>query len=145
MSSVVERLIAEGRLNRIARDQKLINSLLDQTHLHIMSAELLLRNEDFIAAYLIAYDAVRKLCAALLAYHGLRATSRGGHHALFECIAELSHELRKYLADLEVLRRQRNAYEYPAAAGKAPSASQVQHAVATARAVGRIVSDLVGE
>lgn len=122
-----------------------MNQLLEHAHLHIESVELFVGSDDSIAAFQIAYDAVRKLCAALLVHHGLRTTSRGGHYALFECVSELSDELRKYLADLEVLRRQRNSYEYPAAAGKAPSASQIQHAVATARAVGRIVSDLVGE
>ncbi len=145
MSSTVDRLIDVGRIARISRDQRLIKQLLEHANLHIESAELLIGCDDSIAAFQIAYDAVRKLCAALLVHHGFRATSRGGHHALFECVSELSDELRMYLADFEVLRRQRNAYEYPAAAGKSPSDSQIQHAVATARAVGRIVSDLVGE
>lgn len=145
MSSVVESLIAAGRIARTSRDQRLINQLLKQARRHIQSAELLVGGDDSVAAFQIAYDAVRKLCAALLAYHGLRTTSRGGHYALFECVSELSDELRKYLADFEMLRRQRNAHEYPAAAGKAPSALQIQHVVATGRAVGRIVSDLVGE
>lgn len=145
MSSTVDRLIDVGRIARIFRDQRLIKQLLEHANLHIESAELLVGCDDSIAAFQIAYDAVRKLCAALLAYHGFRTTSRGGHHALFECVSELSDELRMYLVDFEVLRRQRNAYEYPAAAGKVPSDSQIQYAVATARAVGRIVSDLVGE
>lgn len=145
MSSAVESLIAVGRLTRISRDRRLINQLLEHARLHIESAELLVGSDDSIAAFQIAYDAVRKLCAALLVHHGLRTTSRGGHHALFECVSELSEELEEYLADLEVLRRQRNAYEYPTIASQAPSASQIQHAVATARAISRIVSDLVGE
>jgi len=143
MSSLIDRLIAEGRLNGIARDGQLIDQLREQAQLHIVSAELLLRSEDPIAAFQIAYDAVRKLCAALIAYHGLRATSRGGHHALFECVAELSEELRKYLADLDDLRRQRNSYEYPTTAGQIPSVSQIQYAVATAHAVSRVVSELM--
>lgn len=120
MPSVVESLIVAGRLTRISRDRQLINQLLEQAQLHIQSA-------------------------ALLVYHGLRATSRGGHYALFECISELSDELRKYVADLELLRRQRNTYEYPSAAGKGPSASQIQHALATAQEVQRIVIELVRE
>lgn len=145
MSSVVESLIATGRIARISRDKQLINQLLEHAHLHLQSVESLVGSDDSIAAFQIAYDAVRKLCAALLVYYGLRPTSRGGHHALFECISELSDELRKYTADFEVLRRQRNSYEYPSAAGKAPSASQIQHALATARAVSRVVSELVRE
>ncbi len=38
-----------------------------------------------------------------------------------------------------------NAYEYPGAAGKSPSASQIQHAVTTARAVYNLVIELVRE
>ncbi len=86
MSSVVESLIATGRLTRTSRDQRLINQLLEHAQLHIQSAELLVGSDDLIAAFQIAYDAVRKSCAALLVYHELRTTSRGGHHALFECL-----------------------------------------------------------
>ena len=145
MSSDVESLIATGRIARISRDRQLINQLLEHAHLHIENAEFLVDSDDSVAAFQIAYDAVRKLCAALLVDYGLRTTSRGGHHALFECISELSDELRIYVADLELLRRQRNACEYPSAAGKSPSASQIQHAVATARDVRRIVIELVRE
>lgn len=145
MSSIVESLIAAGRITRISRDRRLINQLLEHAHLHIESAELLAGSDDSIAAFQIAYDGVRKLCAALLAYHGLRTTSRGGHHALFECVAELSDDLREYVADLDVLRQQRNSYEYPTIASQAPITSQVQHVVKTAQVVGRIVIELVGE
>ena len=145
MSSVVESLIAAGRLTRISRDRQLINQLLEQAQLHVQSAELLVGSDDSIAAFQIAYDAVRKSCAALLAYHGLRATSRGGHLALFECIAELTDELYEYVADFDMLRQQRNSYEYPTIAGQAPVTSQVQHVVKTAQVVGRIVIELVCE
>jgi len=145
VSSVVEILLATGRLTRISRDRRLINQLLEQTQLHIKSAELLVGRDDSIAAFQIAYDAVRKSCVALLAYHGLRATSRGGHHALFECVAELTEELHEYVAEFDILRQQRNSYEYPTMAGEAPIAAQIQHAVATARDVRRIIIELVRE
>ena len=123
----------------------MVIQLLEQTRLHIQSAESLICSDDSIAAFQIAYDAVRKSCVALLTYHELRATSRGGHHALFECVAELSDNLHKYIADFDLLRQQRNSYEYPTIAGQAPITSQIQHAVATARAISRIVIELVGE
>jgi hypothetical protein len=75
----------------------------------------------------------------------LRATSRGGHRALFECVAKLTEELHEYVAEFEILRQQRNSYEYPTMAGEAPITSQVLNALATAQDVRRIVIELVRE
>jgi len=135
VSPVVNRLIVEGRLSRIDRDQQLIDHLLVQARLHIESAELLLKSDDLIAAHLVAYDAVRKSCTALLASQGLRPTSRGGHHALFECIAEVSAELHEYFPDLDTLRRQRNSYEYPSFAGHAPTELLLTQSIALVKFV----------
>lgn len=135
MSPIVNRLIVEGRLSRIDRDQQLINHLLVQARHHIESADLLFKSDDLIAAHLVAYDAVRKSCTALLASHGLRPTSRGGHHASLECIVELSTELNVYFPDFDNLRRQRNSYGYPSFAGLEPTEFSIRQAIVLANSV----------
>jgi hypothetical protein len=53
---------------------------------HLATAAAGLDADDFAGAYQLAYDALRKSAAALLAVQGLRATSRGGHLAVQEAV-----------------------------------------------------------
>jgi len=133
--ATIEVQIKEGRLAKVARDNELIKHLLSQSNLHIESAQKLIDGDDLVAAHLVAYDAIRKSCAALLVSYGLRATSRGGHYALFECAAALSSDLQDYFPDLDILRRQRDAYEYPTFAGNEPTKFLVEQVIEMARTV----------
>ena len=108
----VKALLKEGRLEIVARDQELIEHLLSQSNLHIKSAQKLTDSEDLVAAHLVAYDAIRKSCAAAV-----------------------SSDLQDYFPDLDVLRRQRNAYEYPSFASNEPTKSSVEQVIEMARTV----------
>jgi len=58
----------------------------------------------------LAYDAARQACTALLAQQGLRPTTRGGHYAVEEAVrAQFGPLLREF----GTLRRRRNELEYP--------------------------------
>lgn len=62
------------------------------------------------------YDAARKALSAVLANQGLRATSSGGHLALYNAVfAQLEPPLGNTIKPFDRLRRQRNRSEYPAA------------------------------
>jgi hypothetical protein len=57
----------------------------------------------------LAYDAARQACTALLAQQGLRPTTAGGHYAVEESVrAQFGTILRPFGA-----RRRRNELEYP--------------------------------
>ena len=71
-------LVAGGELERVTPDAALAARLLADGTRHIESARSAERLSDLTGAYQLAYDALRKAAAALLAVQGLRATSRGG-------------------------------------------------------------------
>jgi hypothetical protein len=65
---------------------------------------------DAYSAYVLAYDAARFACIALLAQQGMRATTSGGHYAVERAVrAQFGDGFRPF-ADL---RRRRNELEYP--------------------------------
>ncbi len=66
--------------------------------------------DDAYSAYVLAYDAARFACVALLAQQGLRATTNGGHYAVEKAVrAQFGPGFRPF-ADM---RRRRNELEYP--------------------------------
>ena len=68
---------------------------------------------DLSGAYLLAYDALRKSAASLLAVQGLRATSRGGHIAIQEAaVAQFGSTVRVFRSF--GIRRARNGFGLPA-------------------------------
>jgi hypothetical protein len=75
----------------------------------LASAEVLFAR-DPTNAFVLAYDAVRQACTALLAHQGLRPTATGGHIAVERAV-------RAPFAPYSGLRRRRNDVEYPAHAG----------------------------
>lgn len=81
-SETVERLIAEGRLESIT-------GAAASSEMHLQSAEAMVQSaqreqaQNPEAAYLLAYDAVRKTATGLLAQQGLRPR-QSGHHVTVE-------------------------------------------------------------
>ena len=82
----VSTLVAGGELERVAPDTALAARLLDDGTRHVESARSAERLGDLTGAHQLAYDALRKAAAALLAVQGLRATSRGGHIAIQDAV-----------------------------------------------------------
>lgn len=67
-------------------------------------------SSDAYSAYVLAYDAARFACVALLAQQGMRATTSGGHYAVERAVrAQFGDGFRPFGA----LRRRRNELEYP--------------------------------
>lgn len=81
------------------------------------------------AAYVLAYDAARKACTALLAQQGLR-TRTTGHHVTVEQVvrAQFGGPFDAFGA----LRRRRSEIEYPQRPGDDLDANEVPHAIAQA-------------
>lgn len=81
------------------------------------------------SSIILAYDAARQACIALLAQQGLRPTTAGGHYAIEEAIrAQFGTSLRAFGG----LRRRRNELEYPLYPTEKASADEAVEALKTA-------------
>ncbi|MGV7744321.1 hypothetical protein PJN29_27920 [Mycobacterium kansasii] len=109
---VVEALIAEKRIDQVHPGRNAADRLVDEARAHLRSAAQI-ADSDAVGAYALVYDAARKALAAVLENEGLRATSRGGHIAVFEAVrAQLDPPLGGTLVPFDRMRRRRNAIEY---------------------------------
>lgn len=103
--------------------------LLAQARSTVSTAESLI-DDDAYSAYVLAYDAARFACIALLAQQGLRATTRGGHYAVERAVrAQFGTGFRPF-ADL---RRRRNELEYPRLPADTATAEEAARAVEDAK------------
>jgi len=85
---------------------------------------------DPYSAYVLAYDAARFTCIALLAQQGLRATTSGGHYAVEQAVrAQFGDGFRPF----GILRRRRNELEYPHLPADTASAEEAEQAAKTAQ------------
>jgi hypothetical protein len=107
--AAVERLLAEGRIERVQGAQADGPSWLDRARRGLDAAQVLGESAPD-SSVILAYDAARQACVALLAQQGLRPTTAGGHYAIEEVIrAQFGSSLRTFGG----LRRRRNELEYP--------------------------------
>jgi hypothetical protein len=128
----VEQLLAAGELERVTPDPTVARRLLTDTAKHLDTATTAIDGEDQSGAYQLAYDALRKSAAALLAVQGLRATSRGGHLAVQDAVtAQFGNTVRSFKS-FSRIRRARNSFEYPDTDTGGPNIDDVQDAIATA-------------
>jgi hypothetical protein len=114
---LVAELVAEGRLERIARDQSAVQRTLAQASMNLQGAERELQAGNAGGAYALLWDGLRQSIAAHMTSQGLRATSRPGHHAalIIYATARLATRLNSAdLAALDRIRRTRNRGEYEA-------------------------------
>lgn len=110
---IVDSLIERGDLERVPPNSDHADELLAQAHGHLGSAGSVVMT-DPIGAYQLLYDAARKALCATLENQGLRATSRGGHIAVFEAVsAQLDPPMGRMLRPFDRMRRRRNEAEYP--------------------------------
>ena len=104
----VDALIAKNEIEQVQPGRATADRLLDEARAHLKSAAQI---ADSDAAG--AYASARKALAAVLENEGLRATSRGGHIAVFEAVrAQLDPPLGGTLVPFDRMRRRRNAIEY---------------------------------
>jgi len=86
---------------------------------------------DLTGAYQLAYDALRKSAASLLAVQGLRATSRGGHVAVQRAVAAQFGTTVQAFRSFSRIRRTRNNLEYPDTDTPDPTGDDVADAITT--------------
>jgi hypothetical protein len=80
---VIERLLEERRLQRVLGSQADGSPWLDRARQTIAAARAI-EQASPDSAFVLAYDAARQACTALLAQQGLRPTTSGGHYAVEE-------------------------------------------------------------
>jgi hypothetical protein len=107
--ATVERLLAAGHIERVQGAQADGASWLDRARRGLEAAQVLAETAPD-SSVVLAYDAARQACVALLAQQGLRPTTAGGHYVIEEVIrAQFGSSLRAFGG----LRRRRNELEYP--------------------------------
>ena len=107
--ATIERLLAAGHVERVQGAQADGESWLERARRGLDAAQLLAQSAPD-SSVVLAYEAARQACVALLAEQGLRPTTAGGHYAIEEVIrAQFGPTLRAFGG----LRRRRNELEYP--------------------------------
>src|SRR5215472_10237800 len=109
----VTGLLEGGELEQVAADGDLAHRLLGDAARHLTSAAAAVAGRDLSGAYQLAYGALRKSAASLLAVQGLRATSRGRHIAIQEATRAQFGSTVKSFRSFGRIRRARNNFEYP--------------------------------
>lgn len=110
--TTIDALITQGAIERVPASQQAAEAELERSRTHLASARQLLTT-DPEGAYTLAYDAARRALAAVLQNQGLRATSRGGHRAVYEAVlAQLDPPLGSTLRPFNRMRARRNEVEY---------------------------------
>jgi hypothetical protein len=128
----IQQLLDGGELEQVTPDDRVAARLLRDAGLHLDTATAALAAGDLSGSYQLAYDALRKSSAALLAVQGLRPTSRGGHIAVQDAIAaQFGNSVRVFRA-FGRIRRARNNFEYPDSAVSGPTPDDVRDALDTA-------------
>jgi hypothetical protein len=131
----VDSMLSSGELQRVPASREHAENLLDQARQHVLNARAVVEN-DPEGAYAIGYDAARKALAAVLENQGLRATSRGGHVAVYRSVhAQLDPPLGAVLRPFDRMRRRRNGLEYPDFEAPALTATAVEEDLRRAEAI----------
>ena len=131
----IQQLIDEEEIGRVPPDVEVARRMLEDAGRHLATAATAASTGDLAGAYQLAYDALRKSSASLLAAQGLRPTSRGGHVAVQEAVTAQFGATVRVLRSFGRIRRSRNSFEYPSSETPGPSADDVDDAVKVASQV----------
>lgn len=130
----VERLLAQGGLERVGPSSAVADRLLADAEAHVRLAARGTA-DDPAGALQLAYDAARTSCAALLAVQGIRATTRGGHVAVIAAVrAQFGGDGGEVFTRVDRLRRRRNRSDYPAPGSPGVTEAEAEDARSTASA-----------
>lgn len=139
----IAALTAAGAIERVAPDPETARVELEQARLHVGSAAQI-SGRDPVAAFALAYDAIRKALSAHLRSRGYRVTKGSGHHlrlGRYAIAAIDDRRVEEHLEAFDALRRLRNQSEYDAVV---LGSNDVEDALSRAEAIIRAVSnDLV--
>lgn len=138
----IEQLIAEGRLEAVTGAGSDGGPLLEQARKTAATATGLVQSDPY-SAFILAYDAARFACAALLAQQGLRSTITGGHLTIENAVrAQFGDGFRPFGA----LRRRRNELEYLRRPAETTTNEEAEQAAKTAQqlieAAGKLLPEL---
>jgi HEPN domain-containing protein len=126
--ATVERLLADGRVERVQGAQADGASWLARARRGLEAARVLAESAPD-SSVVLAYDAARQACVAVLAQQGLRPTTAGGHYVVEEIVrAQFGEVLRAFGG----LRRRRNELEYPVYPTEQASAAEAAETLTTA-------------
>lgn len=111
-TATVDRLLAEGHLERVPANLEAAQALVDKSRVHLGSAAAL-ADTDVELAYDALHAANRKALTAVLLAQGLRPTRDGGHVAVYDAVrAQLDPPMGATLAPYTRIRRARNLGDY---------------------------------
>lgn len=137
--AAVERLLGEGHIERVQGAQADGASWLDRARRGLEAAQVLAESAPD-SSVILAYDAARQACVALLAQQGLRSTTAGGHYAIEQVIgAQFGPRLRAFGG----LRRRRNELEYPLYPTERASSAEAAETLRTATEIIDAIAELV--
>jgi hypothetical protein len=126
--ATIEQLLAQKHLERVQGAQADGGSWLDRARQSLDAARLIAQAAPD-SSIILAYDAARQACVALLAQQGLRPTALGGHKAVDDAIrTQFGASLRAFGG----LRRRRNELEYPDYPTEKASPDEAAEALQTA-------------
>jgi len=128
----VRELIDAGEVDRVTPDLTIAGRMLEDAGRHLATASAAKVAGDLSGAYQLAYDALRKSAASLLAAQGLRATSRGGHIAVQDAVTAQFGASVRIVRSFGRIRRARNNFEYPDTDTAGPSDADVADAISAA-------------
>lgn len=106
--AAIERLLEDGELQALTGAEPDGRQWITKAR-HTLTSARTIAAADPDSAYVLAYDAARFACVALLAHQGLRPTTVGGHYAVDIAVRE---QFGGPFEQFGGLRRQRNVLEY---------------------------------
>jgi uncharacterized protein (UPF0332 family) len=135
----IDQLLAQRYLERVQGAQADGRSWLDKARQTLDAARLIAQAAPD-SSIVLAYDAARQACVALLAQQGLRPTTAGGHKAVDDAVrAQFGAGLRAFGG----LRRRRNELEYPDYPTEKASTDEATEALQTATEIIDAASQLL--
>ncbi|MGD0559490.1 MAG: HEPN domain-containing protein [Streptosporangiaceae bacterium] len=142
---MIERMLADGDLQRIPASREQADRLLAQARSHANSAAKVC-DDDPEGGYALAYDAARKALTAILENQGLRATSKGGHIAVFAAVqAQLDPPMGKIVRRFNRMRSRRNVAEYPPTDAPRLTSDDVREDLASSNEIMQLTSRILDE
>lgn len=114
--SQLDDLVTAGVVERVAADRETARVELEQARLHVESAAEI-ADRDPVAAFALAYDAIRKAFSAHMRDRGYRIPKGKGHHARtgrYAMAAIDDARVEEHLEAFDELRQLRNQAEYDA-------------------------------
>jgi hypothetical protein len=137
--ATVERLLAAGHIERVQGAQADGDSRLERARRGLDAARSLVQSAPD-SSVILAYDAARQACVAVLARQGLRPTTAGGHHAIEETVRA---QFGPVLSAFRGLRRRRNELEFPLYPAEQADAAEAAETLKTAAEIIEAVATLL--